>query len=194
MTLPHDQTNVQLEAFVEEDNSSRAMQRINQKMQSVKEVLTNTQGIEWSTQTYTVRPQFDRNGKLKTWQARQTITIQSSIHHDLGKTLQRLEPFLNYRAMTTTISKHSQAQIYPKLLQSALKNYQRKANQIAQQFDHKHYQLISTQIIESGHHQPRPTVHSARALTLSESIEPVIQAGTETLTIEVSGILASTEK
>jgi len=163
------------------------MQAINQKMQAANEVLKDVKRIEVQTDQYNVNPVYDKNRIITHWQGQQSLTLHSVNQAGLPKLLEKLEPYLNYQSMRFYVSDAVQQQAKDQLLDKALKQYQSKAQRIAESFGAKRYHLLETRIDLPNQATPYAESYVRTARVMSDMAAPVLQAGKTELNVQITG-------
>lgn len=165
------------------------MQAINQKMQAANNVLKDIKHIEVQTGQYNVNPVYDKKRVITHWQGQQSLTIRTANQAGLPTLLEKVQPFLTYQSMRFSVSDAKQKQAKAQLLDKALKQYQLKAQHIADSFGAKHYQLTETRIDLPNHSQPYAESYMRTTRVMSDMAAPVIQAGKTELNVQITGTI-----
>lgn len=144
--LENDVLKVRFAAIAEGESSADVSLQINRAMQQAKKIINHAQLKSVQTGHYRVNPVYGKNRVISHWRGQQTLTISASTATQLDATLSQLQQHLAFQTMQFTLSPEKRQQAQAALLKTALKDYQAKAQKIAQSFGHQTYRLLKTQI------------------------------------------------
>lgn len=185
--VDNDVVSVTFHSIAQAPTADLVMQEINQKMQSARKALHNPADLQLQTSRYQVNPRYNKDQVITHWQGQQSLTITTQNQAGLPKLLKSLQPHLSYQSMQFYVSDKAQQHAKKSLLNSALKNYQAKAKQIAASFGAKNYLLIETRIDSPDLATPYTKNYLRSAQVMSDSVSPVVETGKSDISVIISG-------
>jgi predicted secreted protein len=146
-----------------------------------------TAGIEVQTLDYRTQPVYNKQ-TLTGWRVRQSIRLTSADFSALGTLVGKLQQRLAVADIGYELSPAGRQAMEDRLIQQAIERFTARAQLVAQALDRPGYRLVSMDI-GSGGAPPRPMYRGA-AVAMAEAIpSPVLEPGTETVQVRVSGTI-----
>lgn len=181
--IENDQLQVVFAAQHRASSADQVSQRVNQVMKAALDELSAEHRQYVKTDTYHVRPHFQRDGRISEWSGQQNLILTLPKDTDISGILSRLQRHLIYQSVKADLSLAVRQQAEQALLTQALKSYQQQAKFLANAFGEKRFHLVETRIQPSGSLQMQ-----ARTMTATDQA-PSIELGTQTLSVSINGVL-----
>lgn len=144
-------------------------------------------GIKVQTTQYNTSPVYTKN-VVTGWRARQSIRLESSDADAIGELIGELQEQLSIGSINYAVSKAARDAVEEALTSAALKQFKRRAELIASDLGRKTYRIVQLHInTQSGGRQP--VVYAARVAKMEAAPAPAIEAGVQTVTVDVSGTI-----
>ena len=180
---------VRLFAQHEAKSQRKAADEVNTVMSWALAKASSAADVKAQTLDYRTNPQYDQR-KIRAWQVRQTLRLQSTNPGALTELLSDLQERLGVESMQYTISKNLRDVVERRLVQQAIADFTAQAKLIASSFNFDSYRLIDSQIGAQGASVPRPMAFQARAMSVqNEMAAPAIESGEQDVTVRVSGTI-----
>lgn len=144
-------------------------------------------GIKVQTTQYNTSPVYNKN-VVTGWRARQSIRLESSDADAIGELIGELQEQLSIGSINYAVSKSARDAVEETLTSAALAQFKRRAELIARDLGRKTYRIVQLHInTQSG--GPQPVVYAARVAKMEAAPAPAIEAGVQTVTVDVSGTI-----
>lgn len=169
------------------DEVNRAIDWAVTMARSVPEIKVQTLG-------YSTSPVYEKS-TIRGWRVSQSIRLESPDSRALGDLLASLQSQLQVQSLGYQVSDAQRRRHLGELTDDALARFQARARSIAKAMGRRGFRLVQVHI-NDGHHSPSPVargmmLESARA---DFSVAPArIEAGTQTMTVSVSGEIELSE-
>ena len=160
-------------------------ERVNLSIKEAVEQAKQQAGITVRTLDYMTTPIY-RKQKIDGWRVRQSIHLQSQDATVLSKLIGQLQKGLAVQSINYTLSPQARESAENSLIAEAIAAFQKRAALIARQFGRSDYQLVEVSINTPGGIQPR-MMH--KRLEMSSMSAPAIEAGSQRITLKVSGTI-----
>ncbi|MET0009014.1 MAG: SIMPL domain-containing protein [Candidatus Thiodiazotropha sp. 6PLUC9] len=157
-------------------------QLITQALQKAKQ----QKSIKVSTHSYQTSPRYQKQ-QLIGWRVRQSIRLESQESEAMSSLLGSLQGSLALESLSYKISTERREAAEERLTNQAIMAFRKRAEQITQQMQRSHYRLLemSLQTIDQS---PQPYRMRGTMMALESSPSaPAIEAGSQTLSVEISG-------
>jgi predicted secreted protein len=200
--LRYDQVNLSAEASQETDNdtliavlsaqkegsdTTTLSNRVNQLIgQAVAEAKKEPE-IKLQTLGYQTSPTYQQQ-RLTGWRVKQSLRLESRNSELLSQLLSRLQGSLALESISYAISDEHRKEVEEALITQALDAFQQRARLITKQLGRDSYRLVEMRIINSGQSAP-PMRMRASSMLMEAAAPPTLEAGTQTLRVEISGTI-----
>ncbi|WP_020558149.1 SIMPL domain-containing protein [Thiofilum flexile] len=144
-------------------------------------------GVEARTLSYTTYPSYDDKGKIIGWQVRQTLQVKSTEINAMSTLLGKLQEQLRIESVNYAVSPKVQKAIEDELIAEALGNVKRRAAQVQSNMGRSEYRVVMLNI-QSGQQvfMPRAPIAMMKAATMDAAPAPALEAGKQTLRVDVA--------
>ncbi|MFT4560351.1 MAG: putative secreted protein [Gammaproteobacteria bacterium] len=168
-----------------------------QRQQSVSQEVNNaigwalkkskqTSDIKVQTTQYNTSPIYNKQS-ITGWRARQSIKLESTNAQTMSELIGELQERLSIGSVNYTVSKVARDLVEESLIAEALALYRRRADLVTRELARKQYRVVQLNIDAQGA-RPSHTVYSTRGIAAKGvATAPAIEAGAQTLTVNVSG-------
>ncbi len=200
--LRYDQVNLSAEASQETDNdtliavlsaqkegsdTTALSNRVNQLIGQAVAEAKKEPAIKLQTLGYQTSPTYQQQ-RLTGWRVKQSLRLESRNSELLSQLLSRLQGSLNLESISYAISDEHRKEVEEALITQALDAFQQRARLITKQLGRDSYRLVEMRIINSGQSAP-PMRMRASSMLMEAAAPPTLEAGTQTLRVEVSGTI-----
>ena len=199
--LHYDQINLTAEASQETDNDTlvavlSAQQEgsdpavlgdsVNRTINEAVEAAKQVPGIKLQTLGYQTSPRYQQQ-RLIGWRVKQSLRLQSTDGEKLSQLISRLQSTLALESISYSISDERRREVEESLITQALEAFQQRAKLVTGQLGRKTYRLVEIQIHNSS--QPIQPMHLRAGMMSMEAkvASPSLEAGTQTLRVQVNG-------
>ena len=146
--------------------------------QAVKQA-KSAEGVTVQTLGYQTSPIYQQQ-RLSGWRVRQSIRLES-------RQSGRLSQLLSLDSLSYAVSTERQQSVEDQLIAQAIDAFQHRAKLVAERLGHKRYRLVEMSI-NTGSQMPQPQRVRASMMALESPVAaPSLEAGSQTLRVEVSG-------
>jgi len=177
-------------AEVEANSQSSAADQVNEAIRFAADRARATDGIEQRTLRYTTRPVYANDRRIVGWVARQSLRLESTNAEALSTLLGELQTRVAIESMGSTLSKAARDAVEDEVIAEAIALFRRRAEQVADQFGRESYRLVH---INVGSFRANPMEAQLRLFDTARVEDavtaPVIEAGVQTVTVQVSGTI-----
>lgn len=145
-------------------------------------------GVEARTLNYTTYPSYDDKGKITGWQVRQNIQLKSTDINAMSTLLGKLQEQLRIESVNYAVSPKVQKQLEDELIAEALGSVKRRAAQVQSNMGRSEYRVVMVNI-QSGQQSfvpPAPSYAAMRTMAADAAPAPALEAGKQTLRVDVS--------
>jgi predicted secreted protein len=200
--LRYDQVNLSAEASQETDNdtliavlsaqkegsdTATLSDRVNQLIGQAVAEAKKEPDIKLQTLGYQTSPTYQQQ-RLTGWRVKQSLRLESRNSELLSQLLSRLQGSLALESISYAISDEQRKEVEEALITQALDAFQQRARLITKQLGRDSYRLVEMRIINSGQSAP-PMRMRASSMLMEAAAPPTLEAGTQTLRVEVSGTI-----
>jgi predicted secreted protein len=141
--------------------------------------------IKLQTLGYQTSPRYQQQ-RLIGWRVKQSLRLQSRDGEKLSQLISRLQRKLALDSISYSISDELRRDVEERLISQALAAFQQRAQLITEQLGRKTFRLVDMQIHTS--HQPvSPMRMREGVMAMDAMATPSLEAGTQTLRVEISG-------
>jgi predicted secreted protein len=162
---------------------------VNQLISQAVNEAKGREGIKVQTLGYQTTPIYQQK-RLTGWRVRQSIQLQSTHSDRLSELLKELQSFLALDSLSYTVSPAQQEQVEESLTLQAIDAFRKRATLVTKQFGRMDYRLVEMKI-ESSNRAVQPFSRHTRMMALGGAAEaaPTIEAGSQTIGIEITGTI-----
>jgi predicted secreted protein len=200
--LRYDQVNLSAEASQETDNDTliavlsaqkegsdpaALSDRVNQLIGQAVVEAKKEPDIKLQTLGYQTSPTYQQQ-RLTGWRVKQSLRLESRNSELLSQLLSRLQGSLALESISYAISDEQRKEVEEALITQALDAFQQRARLITKQLGRDSYRLVEMRIINSGQSAP-PMRMRASSMLMEAAAPPTLEAGTQTLRVEISGTI-----
>ncbi len=143
--------------------------------------------IKLQTLGYQTSPTYQQQ-RLTGWRVKQSLRLESRNSELLSQLLSRLQGSLALESISYAISDEQRKEVEEALITKALDAFQQRARLITKQLGSDSYRLVEMKIINNGQSAP-PMRMRASSMLMEAATPPTLEAGTQTLRVEVSGTI-----
>ena len=142
--------------------------------------------IKLQTLGYQTSPRYQQQ-RLIGWRVKQSLRLQSQNGEKLSRLISRLQSKLALESISYSISDERRRQVEESLISRALEAFQKRAQLVTKQLGRESYRLVEVHINNSS--QPvQPLRMRAGMMSMEASrAAPSLEAGSQTLRVEVNG-------
>jgi predicted secreted protein len=142
--------------------------------------------VKLQTLGYQTSPIYQQQ-RLTGWRVKQSLRLESRNVEKLSQLLSRLQERLALESISYSVSDERLQAVEEELIKQALDAFQKRAHLVTEELGRKSYRLVEMTIQRSGQPlQPRRMRGSMMA-TASSVAAPSLEAGTQTLRVEING-------
>jgi predicted secreted protein len=176
-------------AEVEANDQADAADEVNAAIAWAAERARNVSGIEVQTTNYNTRPVYANGRRIVGWVARQSLRLESTDAETLSELLGELQQRVAIQSIDYDLSNAARDAAEESLIAEALAQFNRRAGLIAGELGRDGFRIVRLSIGNNG--PIFVTGARARAVSFAEAAvaPPEIEAGTQTLSVSVSGTI-----
>jgi predicted secreted protein len=176
-------------AEVEANDQADAADEVNAAIAWAAERARNVSGIEVQTTNYNTRPVYANGRRIVGWVARQSLRLESTDAETLSELLGELQQRVAIQSIDYDLSNAARDAAEESLIAEALAQFNRRAGLIAGELGRDGFRFVRLSIGNNG--PIFVTGARARAVSFAEAdvAPPEIEAGTQTLSVSVSGTI-----
>ncbi len=174
--------------FAQEEGKSaaRLAKDVNRKISAAVTKAKQADGIKVQTLDYTTSPTY-RKQAVSGWRVRQSIRLESKDPATLSGLIGDLQKELGVSRINYALSPETRAAIEESLIADAIGRFNNRAKLIQTQMGRQNHKLVQMNI-NSGGNSPQPRYQMAM-MEKSRSAAPQLEAGTQTVTINIQGTI-----
>ena len=183
--VPNDVLTAVLYAEQQGQNTAQLADAVNQAITWGLDIAKNEKAVESRTLDYTTNPQYD-DSKVVGWQVRQSIQLKSQDSKALSALLGKLQEKLRIENISYSVSPAVQTSTEEALVNTALTNFKKRAEQIQTQMGRKEYRVVRLDV-QSATDFPQPPMYRMASAELSSDkvAAPNLDSGKQTLKVNV---------
>ena len=190
--LPNDTLIASVFAEADGPRQSDVAAKVNGAIAWAIEQAKNAPGVTARTQQYYTNPIYDDKGnrRITGWRARQSLRLEGRDAKTLSELLGTLQERTAVESVSFSVSTPARNAAEEALTTDAISRFQARATQVAGAFGRRGYRLGRVTISNAGGGQP-PMPYETRAFAAAApaAAPPPIEAGTQTLSVTVSGTI-----
>jgi predicted secreted protein len=185
--VDNDRMRATLAITAEDDNATRLADTINRTMDWALKTAKAHGKTEVRTSAYRTYPVYNKE-KIRRWRGTQEMTLEGTDFAALGGLIGQLQERLQVTSVDFTVSPTRRAAVEDELIVQALDAFKRRAELVRKNLAAKGYRIVDVSINTGGGH-PAPVVMRAASLESNSLAPPALEAGTSTLSVNVSGVI-----
>jgi predicted secreted protein len=167
---------------------AQAANRVNEEMTWALAEAGKVSSVRAQTLDYRTTPVYEER-KIRAWQTRQSMRLESPDRDALTSLLGMLQERLGIESVAYEISPVLRAGASERLTDAAIERFRARAAKITAAFSRQSYTLVQVNIGTQGG-QRQPVAYRGRALAMqAEVADPSIDAGQQTLTVNINGTI-----
>jgi predicted secreted protein len=162
---------------------------VNQLVSQAVKQAKGREGIKVQTLGYQTSPIYQQK-RLTGWRVRQSIRLQSTNSDRLSELLNKLQSSLALDSISYAISPAQREKVEESLTLQAIDTFRKRAELVTKQFGRTKYRLVEMKI-EASDRAVRPFSRRTSMMALGGAAEaaPTLEAGTQTVRIEITGTI-----
>lgn len=143
------------------------------------------------TRGYSTNPVYQKGtSKVRSWQVRQEISIESQDMAALSEALGGLQTRLNLAGLQYSVSPAKRSEAENGLIAEALAAFNARAKIIASNLGYSDYKIVNVNVHSSGGHSPHPMAMPRMEMAMSSKMAaPPIEAGEQNIQVNVNGTI-----
>ena len=178
-----------LSAREQGENLRQLSDDVNKTMQWALSESNRVDSVKTQTLNYATSPRYEK-GRQTGWQVSQSLKLSSTDSDSLTKLMGKLQQRLQLNSLSYQVTNDQREALQEKLTSEVLKKFSAKAERIVADMNSSGYRIVSLNIGYQNAQPPRPMLAMARNLEMADSVSaPGIQAGTQTVTVQVSAVI-----
>ncbi|OZG75161.1 hypothetical protein BTA51_01895 [Hahella sp. CCB-MM4] len=184
--LANDTLTVELYAHAQEKDSTTASRQVNDAMTWALKKANKVEGVKVQTLGYRTNPVY-RDQRIVAWKVEQQLQLESQNIEALASLTGELQEKLSVSSMNYDASDDLRNEKENELIVEALGAFNKRADIVSQTLKSDSYKITNINI--STNQEPfYPRMNQARGAMMSMEAAPAaVEAGTQTVTVTVSG-------
>lgn len=188
--ISNDEMNAVL--YIEKSNKqpTQLASEINQLMTQAVNTAKKYPQVKFETGSQTTYPIYDNdNRKLKEWRGRSEIRIESKDFKAASQLISELQQYFQTQSINFNVSDNQRKKVENELTIEASKNFQQRAQALAQAWNKPSYHLVNLNINSNNYsHQPTPRMALYKGAAAADSVaEQEMASGESQITVNASG-------
>lgn len=184
--VANDRVQVQFGLTLEDQDSVELQYRMNEIMGWATEVATHYEGVEAQTGGYRTYPVYDKSQNIDHWRATQELRVQSGDMDRVTELVRVLQTKVQLQSVNFSISPERRRAVENELIQEVIAAFKARADLVRETLEASAYEIVHLKIETSGT-IPAPRQMRAMAAMVESDAAPVLEPGTSTVNIGVSG-------
>lgn len=185
--VDNDRMQTVLSVTAEDASAARLADQINRTMDWAVKTAKTKPGIEVRSGNYRTYPVYSKD-KIQRWRAAQELILEGTDFAGLSTLIGQLQERLQVASINFSISPARRAAVEDELIAQALDAFKQRAELVRKRLAAKSYRIVDA-AINTGGGQPAPLMMRAAAMEASSIAPPAVEAGTSTLSVNVSGVI-----
>ncbi|KND54365.1 putative exported protein [Candidatus Paraburkholderia kirkii] len=187
--VPQDVVNITLFYEQEAADPSSLTNTLNQRAEAALREAKGVDGVTAKSDSFTVYPSTDRDGKISAWRGRTEVVLESHDFAAASKLAGKMSASMQVGSVAFSLSPDAQRAAEQKLVAQAIDSFRKQAQTAAQAFGYSNFTIREVNV-GRGSVQPRPVMMmQSRAMSADAKMAAPIamEAGTTIVTVDVSG-------
>lgn len=185
--VDNDRMQATLSVTAEDASAARLADQINRTMDWAVKTAKTRPGIEVRSGNYRTYPVYSKD-KIQRWRAAQELILEGTDFAALSALIGQLQERLQVASINFSVSPARRATVEDELIAQALDAFKQRAELVRKRLAARGYRLVDA-AINTGGAQSAPIVMHAAAMEASSIAPPAVEAGTSTLSVNVSGVI-----
>lgn len=149
--------------------------------------------VKVQTQNYNTHPVY-KNGTLTGWRVNQSIRLESRDAAQLSELVGTLQQQLAVQSIGFEVSDEARRAANDNLIAAALKRFRERAELVRKELGRSSHRIVRVDVNTSSSQPPRPMMRSmAMEADAMRVAAPQLEAGTQDVTVNVSGTIELSE-
>lgn len=183
---------MQVSMYIEKNHKQPTVlaTEINQAMNQALTLAQKYPTVKVETGSQTTSPVYDTdNRKLKEWRSHAQVRLQSTDFKATSALMAELQQSFQVQSLNFTVSDTQRKKVENELMIEASKNFQQRAQSLAQAWNKSGYQVVNIHINTSQYHaQPRVAMAMMKNTAMADSVpEQNMATGESSLNVSVNG-------
>jgi predicted secreted protein len=169
---------------------SEAANAVNEDLSWALELAESTRGITAQTLQYSSYPAYGNNQRIVGWQARQSLRLESRDADRLSELLGELQERVAIESVSYQVSREARETANDELIREALQSFNRRAELVTDELSRSGYRIVRININTGGGGVTPIAYRTMAAMRAdAEVAQPALEAGTQTVSVNVSGTI-----
>ncbi len=177
----------QLAAQMQSASAAEAADEVNRRVEWALAEAKAVTGVKTRTAGYRTDP-VHRKEQPVAWRVEQGLTLESSEPAKLSALLGRLQERLSLRSIDYRVSPARRAEAEERLIAQALAAFRARGERISRELGRAGYRIVQMDVQTGSAVVPMPRAMRAMAVE-ADVAAPALEAGTQTVTVNVSGTI-----
>jgi predicted secreted protein len=161
---------------------------VNKAISAALELAKKVPEVTVQTLDYQTLPTY-QNQKVTGWSVQQSIRLESKNTQQLGHLIGDLQKTLKVESITYQVAPETLRSTEDRLMGEALKAFQQRAELVTRALGRNRYRVVALEV-NTGGATPPPWRPAARAMAMeATAAPPAIEAGEQTVTVTVKGVI-----
>ena len=171
---------------MEDTDTTRLADKVNRATNDSLKLARGFTGVRARTSAYTTYPVIDKE-KIARWRSRSEISVEGEDFRRMAEAIGKLQAIMQLASVDFSVSSAARAKAEETLIQTAIAEFLRKAEQVAKGFKGTGFNVLEATVsADSGFIPPRPMM--MKSMAAAEAVAtPDLQGGTSRVTIIVNG-------
>ncbi|MGM0564769.1 MAG: SIMPL domain-containing protein [Pseudomonadota bacterium] len=185
--VDNDTMTVVLEVSHQSESPSGVAEQINRDMQWAVEEAGKVDGVEQETRHYRTFPVYEKN-RLRAWRGSQSLELTGTNFAALSELSRVLQERLQISGMHFSPSPDTREALEQHLIDEAIERFQARAEQVAEGFGARGYELVNIDINTQGSRPPGVYRNkSMMAMEAAPDQAPAVEAGSTQISVSANG-------
>jgi predicted secreted protein len=172
-------------AEVEENDQADAADAVNRAISWAADQAREFDDVEIETTNYNTRPVYANGRRIVGWVARQGLRLESHDAEALSELLGELQQRVAIQSINYGVSNAARDAAEDELIAEALGRFNRRASLIARELGRDGFRIVRINVTTGGGVRPQEAM--MRTMAVADVAAPAIEAGTQSMTVTVSG-------
>lgn len=190
-TVQNDTATASLFAEKEDSDAARASEAVTLQVNKAHAVLKDFPELKVKTAGHQAYPIWDKN-RITRWRVRHELLLEAADFEALSKAIGAAQPYAQFGGIQFSVSAKLREATESQMIQEASAAFQRRADLVRQSFGAKAYRIkeIAVQAGEPTHIMPM--LRTPMAVAAAEAAPPILEGGTNEISLTVSGSIELT--
>lgn len=176
-------------AQAQAQRQAEAANSVNQDIRWALDLAESTRGVTSQTLQYNSYPVYGNNQRIVGWQARQSLRLETRDSDRLSELLGDLQERVAIESVNYQVSREAREAADDELIAEALQSFNRRARLVADELGRSGYRIVRINI-NTGGGRVAPVAFRSRAMVAEADVaQPALEAGTQTVSVNVSGTI-----